>query len=37
MRPPAMTPLPPWCKALMKPGVKLTAAQRAKLKSQCSR
>lgn len=35
MRPPAMTPLPPWCKSLMKPGVKLTAAQHAKLKTQC--
>ncbi len=31
---PAMT-LPSWCKPLMKPGVKLTAAQRTKLKSQC--
>jgi hypothetical protein len=37
MRPPAKMPLPSWCKALMKPGVKLTAAQRAKLKSQCMR
>lgn len=27
--------MPSWCKSLMKPGVKLTAAQRAKLKSQC--
>ena len=35
MRPPAMNMLPPWCKSLMKPGVKLTAAQRSKLKSQC--
>ena len=35
MRPPAMTPLPPWCKSLMKPGVKLTVAQRAKLRTQC--
>jgi len=35
MRPPAKMMLPPWCKSLMKPGVKLTAAQRAKLKSQC--
>lgn len=35
MRPPAMTPLPSWCKSMMKPGVQLTAAQRAKLKTQC--
>lgn len=35
MRPPAKMMLSPWCKALMKPGVKLTPAQRAKLKSQC--
>lgn len=34
MRPPAMM-LPSWCKPLMKPGMKLTAAQRAKLKTQC--
>jgi hypothetical protein len=37
MRPPSVTPLPPWCKSLMKPGVKLTAAQRTKLKTQCVR
>jgi hypothetical protein len=37
MRPPSVTPLPPWCKSLMKPGVKLTAAQRTKLKTQCIR
>ena len=36
MRPPMRTPRPAWCKALMKPGVKLTAAQRAKLKTQCT-
>jgi hypothetical protein len=34
MRPPG-TMLPSWCKSLMKPGMKLTAAQRAKLKTQC--
>jgi hypothetical protein len=37
MRPPPMTPLPSWCKPLMKPGVVLTPAQRAKLKTQCVR
>ena len=34
-RAPMRTMRPAWCKSLMKPGVKLTSAQRAKLKSQC--
>lgn len=35
MRPPSRAARPAWCASLMKPGVKLTAAQRAKLKTQC--
>lgn len=36
MRAPMRSMRPAWCKALMKRGVKLTAAQKAKLKSQCT-